>query len=293
MVDLQLSPEDISFLSAQTGLDDVVELKSHILQVQSEALDVHPFPCIRRFDFIRNQISSLPCYEIFIQRAKERENSIFIDVGCCCGTDIRKVVADGVSAKNIVGTDLRPEFWDIGHRLYRSTPESFPVRFAAGDILDPSFLSLRDVVYEDETSENSDAELSVHNLTSLTPLLGRVSFIHTAALFHLFSEEDQLLVAKRFASLLSPVPGSMIFGWHAGRVVKGFRSEAKPAGPGMLGNNMFCHSPESWKEMWSQQVFRPGTVSVEATLIEKVRDVELVVQSTATPQYLVWSVTRL
>ena len=40
MVDLQLSPEDISFLSAQTGLKDVAELKSHILQVQSEALDV-------------------------------------------------------------------------------------------------------------------------------------------------------------------------------------------------------------------------------------------------------------
>lgn len=186
------------------------------------------------------------------------------------------------------------EFWDIGHKLFRSTPESFPVHFVAGDVLDPSFVAPRDPVYEADKSPNVDvAEISIPDLTSLTPLLGRVSFIHTASLFHLFSEEDQLVVARRFASLLSPAPGSMIFGWHAGRAAKGFRSEAKPAGPGMLGNNMFCHSPESWKEMWAQEVFRPGTVTVEAKLIEKVRDVELVVQSNATPQYLVWSVTRL
>ncbi len=121
------------------------------------------------------------------------------------------------------------EFWDIGHQLFRSTPESFPVHFVAGDILDPSFVSPRDPVYDDE-SPSVDANVSIPELRSLTPLLGRVSFIHTASLFHLFSEADQLVVAKRFASLLSPALGSMIFGWHAGRLVKGFRSEARFGG---------------------------------------------------------------
>jgi len=292
MSDLQLAPEDAEFLLAQTRFQDIIQLKSHILKVQSEAADVFPYPCIRRFDFIRNYIANLPCYETFIRLANEREDSVFLDIGCCCGTDIRKVVSDGVPAKNILGTDLRPEFWDIGHQLFRSTPESFPVHFVAGDILDPSFVSPRDPLYDDE-SPSVDATVPIPELRSLTPLIGRVSFIHTASLFHLFSEADQLVVAKRFASLLSPAPGSMIFGWHAGRPVKGFRSEAKPAGPGMLGNSMFCHSPESWKEMWTQEVFRPGTVAVEAKLIQKVREIELVVQNSSVPQYLVWSVTRL
>lgn len=37
---LSLSPEDIDFLAAQTGLEDITALKSHILNVQSEALSV-------------------------------------------------------------------------------------------------------------------------------------------------------------------------------------------------------------------------------------------------------------
>jgi len=196
--------------------------------------------------------------------------------------------------KNVVGTDLRPGRFKLEHhQLFRTSPESFPVHFVAGDVLDPSFVSPCDPIYDAYSSPSVDAAISISDLKALTPLLGRVSFIHTASLFHLFSEADQLLVAKRLASLLSPTPGSMIFGWHAGRAVKGFRSEAKPSAPGMLGSNMFCHSPESWKDMWTKDVFRPGTVAVEAKLIEKVREVELVVQSNATPQYLVWSVTRL
>lgn len=134
MSELQLSPEDADFLLAQTGFQDVASLKSHILKVQSKAAEVFPYPCIRRFDFIRNYISNLPCYETFICLAKERNDAIFLDIGCCCecralyqypgdgtlrsgGTDIRKVVADGVLVKNVVGTDLRPGRFKLEHHL--------------------------------------------------------------------------------------------------------------------------------------------------------------------------------
>lgn len=29
---------------------------------------------------------------------------------------------------------------------------------------------------------------------------------------------------------------------------------------------MFCHSPETWKELWDGQVFEKGTVKVETEL---------------------------
>ena len=86
--------------------------------------------------------------------------------------------------------------------------------------------------------------------------------IHTSSFFHLFSEEQQLELAQKMAGLLSPVPGSTIFGMHAGLAEKGFSKE----GNRRTGGPLFCHSPDSWKELWNGGIFKKGTVKVEATL---------------------------
>jgi len=93
MSELQLSPEDANFLLAQTGFQDVASLKSHILKVQSKAaevrkssyhlhrisyqkeishpsLKVFPYPCIRRFDFIRRVKSVLRDVHLSRKRKK-------------------------------------------------------------------------------------------------------------------------------------------------------------------------------------------------------------------------------
>jgi len=56
---------------------------------------------------------------------------------------------------------------------------------------------------------------------------------------------------------------------------------------------MFCHSPESWKELWVDQVFEQGKVEVEVLLkpIDRTDFAMLVVTSDVF--ILVWSVTRL
>lgn len=82
--------------------------------------------------------------------------------------------------------------------------------------------------------------------------------------FHLFDEPDQSHLARALASLLYPFPGSIIFGVHLTKREKGdypiltkytFRK--------------FCHSIESWKDMW-EETFGPekGVVKVEARLVE-------------------------
>ena len=120
-------------------------------------------------------------------------------------------------------------------------------------------------------------------MTSLNPLRGHVSAISVCAVFHLFSaEEAQLQLAKNIAGLLSPEPGSMIFGFHIGR------EEAGMSGGRSLGGtefSLFCHSPESWAELWDGKLFRKGTVRVDARLWDHAATVEF--------QILQWSVTRL
>jgi hypothetical protein len=53
-LDLQLDPDEAQFFLSWTGINTIEELKSHILGIRDEALEVHAYPCIRRFLFVRS-----------------------------------------------------------------------------------------------------------------------------------------------------------------------------------------------------------------------------------------------
>ncbi len=55
---------------------------------------------------------------------------------------------------------------------------------------------------------------------------------------------------------------------------------------------MFCHSPESWKELWEKEVFGEGKVKVEAFLTEVQRQ-DLPDMIIDKRYIMVWSATRL
>ena len=141
-----------------------------------------------------------------------------------------------------------------------------------------------------DTPSGSLAAPDLRSLTSLTPLHGRVFAIHATAIFHLFGEEKQLQLARALAGLLSPEPGSMIFGAHIGvPEKKGFEPPVMHR-----DHHMWCHSPESWTELWDGLVFEKGVVEVQTKLYHAERkgfDPDAPQNSTLT--YLVWLVTRL
>ena len=110
------------------------------------------------------------------------------------------------------------------------------------------------------------------------------------------------------ASLLRPEAGSVIFGQHGARPVKGFCVEglsqatldkAKAEGKSPSEFSMFCHSPESWRKLWVEDVFG-GTdekgeqrVKVDAELVVK----KYVVGNGVDPEtkfwVMTWCITRL
>lgn len=124
----------------------------------------------------------------------------------------------------------------------------------------------------------------LRSLTSLNPLRGRVFAIHASSFFHLFGQEKQLYVAHALAGLLSPEPGSVIFGLHVGNSEKGFITHRE--------HQMFCHSPESWTQLWDGLVFGKGVVNVQAKLVQVERKDDPDATETRTVTILVWSVTR-
>jgi len=268
--------EEIAFFKSLTRIDDDEDLKKHIISVQTKAYEIFPYPTIRRFIFMKLKVTQLPGYDRLISLARNRPGALLLDVGCGFGHDTRKVVIDGFPAENILGSDIHREFWDLGHELFRSTPQTFPVNFLEGDVFKTDFLADNQPVYE----VNGATPLDLSTLTSLTPLHGRLSAITAIALFHVFDEEQQIQLAHRLGALLSPEPGSMILGWQVGSSVKKMETR--------LWAHMFCQSPDAWRDVWDGQVFKKGTVKVDIVLRhvpEAPADMEL--------DGIFWSVTRL
>ena len=128
------------------------------------------------------------------------------------------------------------------------------------------------------------------SLSSLSPLRGRVSAIRVVSVFHLFSEERQLHLVRALAGLLSPEPGSVIFGAHIAADEKGFEPSV------MLRDHhrMWCHSPEGWTELWDGHIFEKGVVKVQTKLVHMERKLlQADAPQDETFTSLVWLVTRL
>lgn len=280
-----LQGPELEFFKAQTGIQDEEELKKHVVHVQQEAWKVHQYGCIRGFVFTRFKISRLPAYKQLLKLGKEREGAIFLDVGCCFGNEIRKAVSDGFPGENTIGTDLHGDFFELGNKLFKS---DFPGHFIPGDALDSDFLKIVPPFYSAPVTPRPD----LRSLKTLTPLLGHVSAINASSFFHLFDEPQQLEVGRALAGLLSPEPGSLIFGEHAGRPVKGYRTDGLPRDD---GSYEFCHSPETWKEMWDGGVFEKGTVKADALLVEVKRPDRVTDDNRDAARFWVmaWSVVRL
>ncbi|KAF5389546.1 hypothetical protein D9757_004164 [Collybiopsis confluens] len=241
--------EDLALLRQLTGIHNVKELENHITEVQNKANYIKDYPCIGMFTFTKFNIKFSPNYNHALSLSRTRQNAIFLDVGCCVGNALRKIVADGWPAQNTIGTDLYREFWDVGHELFKSTPNSFPAHFIPGDLFDDAVLTTAPISSDPQESDLKLAKLQ--NLTSLTPLRHRVSVIYACNLFHLFTAERQVELAKRLASLLEPSSGSIIFGSHG---VSPYPRRTQPDG-------VSFHTAESFADMW-KEVFEPGTVEI-------------------------------
>ncbi|KAG2343139.1 hypothetical protein BDR05DRAFT_934102 [Suillus weaverae] len=277
-----LRPQDATFYKELTGIEDDAALKRHILDVQAKAYKVAPYACIYLFMFTRRKLSGLPAYQQVVRIGRECKNPIFLDVGCCFGNDIRELILDGFPAARTIGADLHQELWDLGHELFKSSPETCPAHFVGGDAFNPEILA----VAPPATMQTAGVLTpDLNNLTSLNSLRGCVSAIHTTAFFHLFKEDKQLHMARALAGLLSAEPGSIILGVHTGAQEKGVVNQVYRS----VEVDMFAHSAESWTAMWDGEVFEKGTVKVDAQFRETFEGMG------GDERYpmLFWSVTRL
>ena len=84
--------------------------------------------------FLTPTISLLPLYKDILSRVKS--GSLLLDIGCYCGTDLRRLVIDGAPQTNIFGTDI-VNHWELGFDLFRDK-DKFSVKFIEANVLDPN-----------------------------------------------------------------------------------------------------------------------------------------------------------
>jgi SAM-dependent methyltransferase len=162
-------------------------------------------------------IALSPHYPQILERLKTG-NENFLDLGCCFGQEIRRLVADGAPSSNLYGSDLRREFFELGYEFFgdRQTLQS---KFIAADVFDPN--------------------------SGLQELDGKIDILYAGSFLHLFGYEKQVEVCVRIVRLLKEKKGGLIVGRQVGHVEAGERSHRT--------NNeetMFRHNEESFKNMW-------------------------------------------
>ncbi|KAJ7315102.1 hypothetical protein DFH08DRAFT_715852, partial [Mycena albidolilacea] len=135
--------------------------------------------------------------------------------------------------------------------------------FLAGDVLDRGFLARAE---PQPTATSTAPSPPLSTIRSLIDLSGHISILHTSYLFHMFDEQEQTDLVRSMAGLLSPLPGSMIFGSQVGSKTTSYR----PRPPRYTGDRapIFAPSPESWTAIW-EDIFPKGAVHIEATLRER------------------------
>ncbi|KAL9473479.1 hypothetical protein ACSS6W_007859 [Trichoderma asperelloides] len=195
------------------------DVRNHIELIQTKALQVRPYPCIRRYRFLDLIIMTTDVYQEVLDRVKKGEK--FMDLGCCFGQEIRQLVHDGAPSANTYGSDLWGDFLSIGYELFKDK-DRLQTTFIAADIFDGS--------------------------SPLVGLTGKMNIIYVGDFFHLFSLEEQENAATRVAQLLAPEPGSLIIGRQSGSEIAGEYSRAGDTS----GRRHFQHNPQSWKELWER-----------------------------------------
>lgn len=184
-------------------------------------------------------------YPEILERVKGGEK--FLDLGCCFGQEIRKLVQDGAPSANTYGSDLWGEFLSIGYELFKDK-DRLKTAFIAADIFDDS--------------------------SALTELYGQMNIIYVGDFFHLFSLEEQEIIAVRVTKLLARQPGSLIIGRQSGSEIAKEYSRAGDTS----GRKHFQHNPQSWTELWE----RVGEKTESKWLVEADLCLEFKFKSTVT-----------
>ncbi|KAI1364577.1 hypothetical protein F5Y08DRAFT_306345 [Xylaria arbuscula] len=220
------------------------EVESEILRIRDKAWAIAKYPCIGYFTYLR--LSEFGGNDAMIQKSIERlkapgSQETFLELGGFMCQTIRRLAFEGVDSSRLYGTDLHPEFLELGYEQFRDRG-SIKATFVAGDLL------------------ASDEEYAASEIAKT--FNGKITIAHAANFFHLFGWDAQLIICERIVGFfrrgLSPETPAVLFGAHLGTTEPGEMQA------GIF--KVFAHNEETFQALWDEVGKKTGTswkVSVE------------------------------
>jgi SAM-dependent methyltransferase len=153
----------------------------------------------------------------------KKEGTIFLDLGCCLGQDLRKLVYDGAPAENVWGADLEYDFLKLGYDLFRDQ-----------DRLGDKFLEAD--IFQEECLGN---------------LKGRVDIIHIGLFLHLWNWEWQLKACLAIVDILKQKKGATVLGQQMASIEPGAVKYGK--------KELYKHDVRTFERLWKEVGEKTGT----------------------------------
>ncbi|KAI2611900.1 hypothetical protein GGR54DRAFT_334251 [Hypoxylon sp. NC1633] len=229
---LESLPKSLTrLLTSYSGIPKDAQL-SHVVKLRNEAYESFPYPCIGSFRFLEFDLAAHYAYQEHVLSPLKRSSSgdanepLFLDLGTCFGQDLRKLVYDGASVHRLWASDIEPEFIELGFKLFRDEEKLPKSHFLCpGNLL----------------SDSSEDMLGVLN--------NKVTILHTTAVFHLFTLQDQKVAADRCLQLLRKDTGApvLLLGAHVGSTIPGPFQRRNVS---MEYSHKYRHDEQSWQELW-------------------------------------------
>lgn len=194
------------------------KILDHVRQLRDRAFKIFPYACIGKFSFLQLSIASSPLYPELLRRTKDGEK--LLDLGCAFGQELRRLIYDGAPCSSLYGSDIRPEFLELGCDLF----------------LDHDKMSDQ-LIGADITDDNS--ELVVR-------LKGELDMVYISLFLHVFDWDKQVEVAKQVLDLMTAKPGSLI-------VCRIMACRDQSAINATLGRMpYYYHDLSSWNRLWEK-----------------------------------------
>ncbi|KAI9727460.1 MAG: hypothetical protein M1828_006402 [Chrysothrix sp. TS-e1954] len=212
------------------------DVLQHVYTMRDLAWDVDPYPCIGGGTFLQLGASKTLHYREIITRLREGEK--LLDVGCCLGQDVRKLVYDGAPSENIYGAELHHGLLNVGYELFRDR-STIRSTFMAADIFNPP--------------------------VALTQLSGQIDIVWAGSFLHLFEWDDQVKAAKALVSIMRRKKGSLIVGQGMGHL----QADTYPTPHST--SKIFKHNEESFDRMWKLVGAETGTSYNTHVVLEVMR----------------------
>ncbi|KAI8293224.1 Methyltransferase trt5 [Colletotrichum sp. SAR 10_98] len=211
----EISPETRDLLEnyAHVAPEDIQE---HIMTMRDKIWEVFPYPCVGHFSFLDLNLRHRAVYPSLVARLQE-PGARHLEVACCIGQDLRKMVYDGVPSQNITAIEIEQGYIDAGYDLFRDR-DTLKTTFVNADMLD------------DKSAK-------------LNALEGQFDSAHLGLCLHLWNRGDQMTVLKRVIRLLKQKPGVVMVG-HAVGHADGLEL------PGMFNKPSLRHNLQTWESMW-------------------------------------------